>query len=1107
MKKIRVFTAAITTALISNAALAIENRTVFGPEGNVVFDVRFFDMGEGPFMPGDGPDEPPASSTWTLNANQKDKIEAAIQYWAELITPTPGQLPVVINVGTFEDENAAGDAGHLVDGAASVTTIQAALQGKDPGPLDFGAHAFFVMGRLDFDDLDYLPSQLPRPEGEIDVYSVAFHELAHGLGIASSIEAVDDDEERPIFGSSLGSYSQLLRDDNGNPGRPGQLVICSECTNAADPDAFDVRKDQGYLTGAHIEEVLAGAMPGVPVRMLGESGEDLDNNYMSHLELKNSLMSHQSYRNYTTFMEAELAVLQDMGYTIDRRNFYGYSVYGDGQTIFNNHGYSKRNAQGTAYVPGYNTATLGLGLHIYGSRNTLYQQADLLTQGAGAAGIRVDGQANTVVVDPGTRVHAQGVNGRGVMFAYGKDHNLVQRGDVQALGPGGIAASFDFGNNLMGDREPFGQYRGSYIFREGGDPLTPLPDELNGALVNQFDLTGQLAGSTAAIYISRNALVERINIMRGARVQGDIVSEYGEDDGEGNPRLTRLSFGQLPDDTGVATGKADDQFFFRHEGDIQGGNLALTAQGGYTSLNGEHDIYSMTVDKGAVVGGNSRYTIDASQAFVNNGTLAPGNSLGTITVDGNFQQGPDGKLLMEIDGAGGHDILAVTGQAQLGGALALAPVSDWYAPGWSLDFNELLQADATAGAFDDIRAEISSPTLRFQVTQRDGNDYTVTATRSANAYSQYASDDNTVRTGRMLDQLLSSARNDVQPLYQGLDFSSPDGSDIANALAQLSPAAYSAMVASSLSREQQIGDVVSARRNVNTTGTVTDEWTGFAIPFGSGTWQDRRGSMVPYDASSYGVVFGAEKRSAGNRDLILGMHGAVSGQSVKTQSPYDAEGKSTAFSIGLQARYEPDSARGLYMFGQGRVGVEDGKMDRHIRVGDYAAKNESDWTGFNGTLMAGAGYRWVVSRALSIGPVATLDYTAISRPGLSESGPDATRLKLASEDFNSLRSSIGLSGSLDLTQQGTSTLKASMQVTWDRELLDNKLVQDAHFVGYRDAGFSSSNQVAGRDALGARIGLRYQREEDLVLGADVSSQFFRAGHRSVSGSLSVTWRF
>ena len=562
------------------------------------------------------------------------------------------------------------------------------LAGALIGDQSMNPPAQIRIGKMNFSIPD-IPSPLPTGNG-INLVGTLYHEMGHALGISSLAlvgEDGEDDGGNPVYGfdTEISPWDRHLVDRYGVTPTTDMEVVRSEPETApgADP-VFTVGEmtESGVLfKGPHVSEVLAGALNGgLPIE--GFEGDSLD---LSHIELDRSLMSHQYYRNYQVFMEAELAALQDIGYTIDRKNFYGFSVYGDNLTLSNGQGYFARNADGTAYLPGQpNTAAYGVGLHIYGSGNDITQTADLLACGTAGTGIRVDGEANTLRIAPGVRVSADGAYGTGLLLAYGKGQNVVSRGEIRATGTGGAGARFDFGGSLLGlDSGLTAEYRGSYIRSrteaaedESGNIVTQLYerydllDELKGPLAERFDVSGPLSGNAAAIYISRNAWVKNINIVNGAALSGDIISDWNPGNSDvqqaqaaanGDDLLTSLNFGRLAAGDGSATDAPDPDFRLRYDGNILGRHsIRMSVDGGALSFNGRAEVLDVNVREGATLSGNAEYTLNALDngyvsvdgTFTNAGIVAPGNSIGTITINGDYHQTATGRLFTEFDASG-----------------------------------------------------------------------------------------------------------------------------------------------------------------------------------------------------------------------------------------------------------------------------------------------------------------------------------------------------------------------------------------------------------------------------------------------------------------------
>lgn len=574
----------------------------------------------------------------------------------------------------------------------------------------------------------------------IEITPVMFHEIGHSLGFLTDreenplgLEIYDKNKDAHkiyIFGDNANnekSFANHLRDQFGNKAEDGKWILTPEIFESEnfknaykkesggkiltadevffvdDIHMFSDNKRNGkvylYFEGDNVSEVLDGKtfmradgeqITGIPINLWEQYEPEF-----SHSDLSRSMMSHQNYRSYNNFLEAELAMLQDIGYNIDRRNFYGKSIYNDNLNFVNWQNYTA--CENGTYLDGYNYTNLGVGLHVYGSNNSVIQRGHILTKGYAGVGIRVDGLNDKITVNKNTEIHADGEYGMGILIAYGKNHEINVDGVVTADGLRGDAIHFEFGANSMGATT---EYRGSYIryvrkLSEGqpaivkniglNDIIHRYEDfsftDLNGgdfndAMADNLNISGKISADSdnegRAIYIAEESFVKNININSGAEIDGDIISFWKKFDAQDYgifDKETKISYRRknktkksvaeplmiqyknkkylykeyIPD---LVTNLNFNSNFNFSRNILGEDNIKINVNGGTFNFSGDADVVCVNVSQNAkIVDGNftvnnmdkkiaKDFSDDSAGKFINHGTIFAKNN--DFIINGDF---------------------------------------------------------------------------------------------------------------------------------------------------------------------------------------------------------------------------------------------------------------------------------------------------------------------------------------------------------------------------------------------------------------------------------------------------------------------------------------
>ena len=751
-------------------------------------------------------------------------------------------------------------------------------------------------------------------------------------------------------------------------------------------------------------------------------------------------------------------------------------------------------------------------------------------------------------------ITASGTNGIGLQVTSGNIYNInLQSGAaIEASGDGGIAVRF--GNNASGNV--------AEMSIQNDDTLNT---EYIPVVVNNFNIQGSLVGKSAAISIDSDATVRNINILSGASIEGNIISEH-----EAHTNLTfggkysKEEIAAYKNDSANNNYEPDDNFNMSYTYNITGSNINMHIAGGTLEYNGTANVYNVTINEGATLKGAGTYILGEQAVaqnsndgttpnrgtFINNGTFDLGEGISTISIKGNYLQ-TGGNLFVDFNTNNESDKLNITeGSATLNGKITLTPQVDYYYNGQKITIS-VIDVENGYNITNQASAEPNniSPVLNFEVNESESKNastntetkYVINVERVEQGYQNVATDDISSGIGSAIDIDSQKKKDDEQyvltidkeKLLTSLDFpltttnTDAEKKKVINTnIKKLNPNVVSSNAQAVLTTHTTLNNLVSVTSLVNA-GSMSmntpvalkrgglgpnrveppkyNSWRNIVIPFAGYT--DQHNGSSGYTNHNSGVI-GAMERTFAN-GLTHGYHAAINHQSTEDSgSTIKGEG----IYLGTHASYAPVEWNGWSVFGSARFGVEQMRSHRRVYISDslapYIGTADGDWTGYSGSFNIGAALT-KEHGAVKSGPFAALDYSFAHRPSVHEDG-GAVRTNLESSTYDSLRTQLGyrlVTNPKPLHSYDSTQWQAHASVAWNHELLSDNGRTSYQLVEFPGATIEDNVETYGRDSMSIAAGVIFKTPNRLDVGITLGSDIYRHGGSSIYGKMNFEWKF
>ncbi|CDO59485.1 serine protease [Candidatus Phaeomarinobacter ectocarpi] len=572
--------------------------------------------------------------------------------------------------------------------------------------------------------------------------------------------------------------------------------------------------------------------------------------------------------------------------------------------------------------------------------------------------------------------------------------------------------------------------------------------------------------------------------------------------------------------------------------------LGTNIDAGRLTLNGTLQSSALTLAGGILSGAG----IVAAEVTTNaGGRIAPGNSIGTLTIDGNFVQTANGVLAIEIDRTSA-DKLEVNGTAALDGALGVRLVPGGAIPLSDTDYVIVTAAGGITGGFSQVRDGLPG-TLRVSNVQVNAND--VRLSIGAQSFAETSSSAAGRSIGAALDSLRGTGNSTVDAVLSQLAVLDTPARELL--FATLAPSQSLSQSASGFSYAatlaSQLGIRTAALRNGTRGVTVaqlrlagaqlaSSNATGdalrsaaqraraaeeearafphaptFSLPddigvfiAGDVSFGDTDVLGGTQDFTTSGLTAGIDYRVT--PDLAIGVAASVSATSSDMSFGGATEQRAYGGSVYGTWRSAPDAPvfdGDMYVDAYAGAATTSSDTSRIARIGATQINAQSDTSGT--TISAGvrAGHVTRIGQT-SIGPVLALDYAHIHTDAYSERGAGAFGLNVAESNEASITSTLGIQAAHELSVLGWDVAPYT-SAGWVHEFEHDAPVATASFAGAAGTSFQTTGLARDKDWVRAGGGVAVRAGSATLINAGINTDLGRSGVNRTQVSLTMRSAF